>query len=626
VAHGNVGALLKKHGYTEIKKVGEGSFGKAILVEGADRARLICKMVDVSKASSKERQDAIKESQLLAALKHPYIVRYREAFNESGWMCIVMDYCEGGELTKHIETAKRSRKPIAENQILKWFTQAVMALKYIHEKHILHRDLKPQNFFLSGSGSVKMGDFGIAKVLACTMAAAKTQIGTPYYLSPELCQEKPYTWPSDIWAMGCILYEMCAMKVPFDAPNISGLVQKITRGPIPELPGGYSAGLRQLCKQMLTRDPNKRPSADEILERPEVQAMVKSMLAEAGATAQEDLNAPPDEAPLEGPYKESAGSFKVGDLVEYHSTAHKDWLPAKVVNVSDGDGRIIIDLKPNTWLSKAEQATRIRPRADPEAAARAQAPPMRQQSPSVVARGRDGGTPMGQRSPSVDIASRPGSRGPGCGTPMRQRSPSVGALPPVGSAMQGGTPRSSAGTYRTGDLVEYYSTSHKDWLPATVNNADAEGRIIIDLKPTTWISREDQATRVRPRQRAVAAGRRPSSRGASPSYDRPWRSPSVGAIDRRGASPGRAMTPMRAPSPGGGGGGPASRCASPRRGAAGVGAGPYPGPGVGAAKDSPNRRPPGLPPARAAQSPLRVGGREIASGGWSGSAPPGASD
>ena len=67
---------------------------------------------------------------------------------------------------------------------------------------------------------MKMGDFGIAKVLACTIAVARTQIGTPYYLSPELCQEKPYTWPSDIWAMGCILYEMCALKVARGKGNL----------------------------------------------------------------------------------------------------------------------------------------------------------------------------------------------------------------------------------------------------------------------------------------------------------------------------------------------------------------------------------------------------------------------
>merc|ERR1719161_1556351 len=158
-----------------------------------------------------------------------------------------MDYCDGGDPTKPIEQVRRSRAPIKEEQVLRWFTQAMLALKYVHDKHILHRDLKPSNFFLSKNGNLKMGDFGIAKVLACTIAVARTQIGTPYYLSPELCQEKPYTWPSDIWSMGCILYELCALKVPFDAPNISGLVQKIIRSPTPSVPAKYSEFVRNIC-------------------------------------------------------------------------------------------------------------------------------------------------------------------------------------------------------------------------------------------------------------------------------------------------------------------------------------------------------------------------------------------
>ncbi|OLQ01780.1 Serine/threonine-protein kinase Nek1 [Symbiodinium microadriaticum] len=160
--------------------------------------------------------------------------------------------------------------PIPEEQILRWFTQATLAVKFIHDKHILHRDLKPANFFLTKNGSLKMGDFGIAKTMACTLACAKTRIGTPYYLSPEVCQEKPYNWSSDMWSMGCILYEMCALQVPFDAHSLSGLVQKICYGPLPVVPDCYSDFLRRLCRQLLDREPKKRPSADEIMPQPKM--------------------------------------------------------------------------------------------------------------------------------------------------------------------------------------------------------------------------------------------------------------------------------------------------------------------------------------------------------------------
>lgn len=452
IAHRDLAGLLKKRGYTEIKKIGEGSFGKAILVQGKDGAKLVCKMIDVSKASAKEQKDALQEGLLLASLKHPYIVRYRENFTESGWLCIVMDYCEGGDLTKQVELAKRSRKPLAEEQILKWFTQAVLALKYIHDRHILHRDLKPSNFFLSKSGSMKMGDFGIAKVLSCTIACARTQIGTPYYLSPEVCGEKPYAWPSDIWALGCILYEMCALKVPFDAPNISSLVQRICRGPIPTVPSPYSEFIRGLVAEMLDRSPSKRPSTDEILKRPQIQNIVRQMLDEAqvvpepgaapGLVKAEPTAVPacvhaapkvPVPVPAQGQQAPVAGSYRAQDLVDFYSSTHQDWLPATVMTADVG-GRIIIDLKPHTWITVEEQATRVRPRrkvapAPPAVAAnRVVATPLRNEA-NRMAPERVQPPAMAQRSPSageiLDRKARPQAPG---GWPTPQPSPSAAVL------------------------------------------------------------------------------------------------------------------------------------------------------------------------------------------------------
>merc|ERR1719253_2301612 len=281
-----------------------------------------------------------------------------------------MDFCDGGDLTRKGEQAKRSRMPFSEDQVLRWFTQAMLGLKHIHDRHILHRDLKPGNFFLSKSGTMKMGDFGIAKVLSNTMACARTQIGTPYYMSPEVCHENPYTWPSDIWAMGCILYELCALKVPFDAQNISGLVQKICRGPIPSVPPGYSDFVRKLCVDMLNRDAKARPTPDDILKLPKIQTMVKQMLEEAracDAAAEQQPNGGADAKPkgspalaaaalappARGPTGGAAG-FRKGDLVEYFSGTHKNWLPATVIN-SDNGGQIVIDLKPNTWITRDDQ-------------------------------------------------------------------------------------------------------------------------------------------------------------------------------------------------------------------------------------------------------------------------------
>lgn len=354
-AREDVENVLAARGWREVKQIGEGSFAKALLVEASDGTQAVCKVMDISEASKKEAEDAAKEGRLLASLQHPFVVRYRESFCEAGVLCLIMDFCEGGELAKQIRRARRNHQRIPEEQILRWFTQAMLSLKYIHDKHILHRDLKPANFFLTKTGSLKMGDFGIAKTMACTIAFAKTRIGTPYYLSPEVCQEKPYAWPSDMWSMGCILYEMCALQVPFDAHSISGLVQKICYGPLPTVPDSYSDFLRRLCRQLLDRDPKKRPSADEVLQLPEIQKVVRQMLEEVRSLQQQERKAKAVTATA------PPGSYRKDEVVEYYSVTHGEWLPATIID-TDTFGRVMIDLRPGVWLSSEVQASKIRPR------------------------------------------------------------------------------------------------------------------------------------------------------------------------------------------------------------------------------------------------------------------------
>jgi len=383
-AQDRVNSALSKHGYTQIRKVGEGSFGAAILCQDAsDRdkdSKAIVKMIDISRATKQEREDALKESRVLSQLRHPYIVKYRENFLEDGWLCIVMDFCEGGDLSERIKKMRSQRKSFSEEQVLRWFTQAILALKYIHDMKILHRDLKSGNFFLSKSGNLKMGDFGIAKVLECTAACAQTQIGTPYYLSPEICSGKPYNWSSDIWSMGCILHEMCARKVPFDAPDLKSLIRKITSGAPPDLPNEYSAGLGNLGRELLSRNPDDRPQAQEVLKRPVVQEVVRRMLDEVKGEEEEkdekatggNRSAPSGTAErrstAQGGGGDAAGNYFKNDNVEYYSETHKEWLPAVVTNV-DPDGRIMLNVKPNVWLGLEVQAAKVRPRSSGGAAA-----------------------------------------------------------------------------------------------------------------------------------------------------------------------------------------------------------------------------------------------------------------
>lgn len=275
--------MVAPGGYTRVREIGSGSFGKAILVKDPEGRPYVLKAIDISRMDSKERRDAVNEVRVLSSLKHPYVVSYRESFLDGRTLCIVMDYAEGGDLYQRITQTRKAGQSFPEAQVVRWFTQASLALKHLHERHVLHRDLKSQNLFLTGSGRLRIGDFGIAKVLDNTAAFAKTTIGTPYYLSPEICLEKPYSWSSDVWAMGCILFEMSALRVPFDAANIRALVVKITRGPTPAIPSRYSPELQRLCGDLLQREEKKRPSSTDVLRYPIVQAEIRNMLKEEQA-------------------------------------------------------------------------------------------------------------------------------------------------------------------------------------------------------------------------------------------------------------------------------------------------------------------------------------------------------
>lgn len=177
-----------------------------------------------------------------------------------------MDYCGGGDL--HTIITKRKGILFPEDRVLDWFVQLCLAVKYIHDRKILHRDIKSQNIFLTDDGKVRLGDFGIAKVLNSTSDLARTCIGTPYYLSPEMCENKPYNNKSDIWALGCVLYEMMTLKHAFEANNMKALILKIIKGIYRPVPPRYSRDLRLLLNQIFQRAPKARPSISVILRKP----------------------------------------------------------------------------------------------------------------------------------------------------------------------------------------------------------------------------------------------------------------------------------------------------------------------------------------------------------------------
>ncbi|CAH6787116.1 Nek5 [Phodopus roborovskii] len=247
-----------------IKIIGKGTFGKVYLAKTKTESNY-CVIKEIN--FTQEKEASKKEVMLLAQMKHPNIVTFFSAFQENSRLFIVMEYCEGGDLMQRIRRQKGVL--FSEDQILCWFVQISLGLKHIHDSKILHRDIKSQNIFLSKDGLVaKLGDFGTARTLNNSMELAQTCVGTPYYLSPEICQNRPYNNKTDIWSLGCVLYELCTLKHPFESNDLHHLVLKICQARVAPIPPHFSLDLQSLIPQLFKVCPQDRPSINSLLKRP----------------------------------------------------------------------------------------------------------------------------------------------------------------------------------------------------------------------------------------------------------------------------------------------------------------------------------------------------------------------
>jgi NIMA (never in mitosis gene a)-related kinase 2 len=262
--------------YEVLKVIGTGSFGSVTKIRRkSDQRILVWKEIKYGEMNERERQQLVSEVNILRGLRHPNIVRYYDRIVDrpNQKIYIVMEFCEGGDMAAVVKKCKRERDFLPEEVIWKIFMQITLALYECHrrkEGKILHRDLKPANIFLDGNMNVKLGDFGLSRVLDSNSEFAKTHVGTPYYMSPEQMFEASYNEKSDIWSLGCLVYEFAALSPPFEAGNAAALGVKVRAGKFERLPSRYSEELQRVVIWMINVDPSLRPSVDDLLNLPQV--------------------------------------------------------------------------------------------------------------------------------------------------------------------------------------------------------------------------------------------------------------------------------------------------------------------------------------------------------------------
>eukprot|EP00392_Amoebophrya_sp_AT5.2_P017630 g18025.t1 len=192
----------------------------------------------------------------------------------------------------------------------------------------------------------------VSKCLSSTLGHCMTQIGTPYYISPEIASHKEYSFNSDVWSLGCLAYELLVLKVPYDAPDVHGLCRKIREYPMPALPTVYSAELRKTIARMFEKNPKLRPGSDDLLKAPVFVAEIKSMRASGLPTG----------LPEHGEEHEDKENYciTVGDSVEYWSDTHQQYVRCRVTHLNKSTGDFIVDAKPGTWLRADVRKRKVR--------------------------------------------------------------------------------------------------------------------------------------------------------------------------------------------------------------------------------------------------------------------------
>ena len=269
----------KKSDFEKIKELGKGSFGSVYLVRRKEDHKIYAlKSVYIEKLNKKEQQNSVNEVRILASVNHPNVIGYKEAFwdEKDNTLNIVMEYADDGDLQTKINKMKKERLRFEENMIWSYSIQMIEGLKALHDKKIMHRDLKSANIFLvKDKNQCKIGDMNVSKVIK--EKELLTQTGTPYYASPEVWRDEPYSYKSDLWSIGCVIYELCNLRPPFKGKDLDELFMNVCKGKPERIYSTYSDDLWKMILMLLQVDVKNRCDCNKFLNSPLITRKIKEL-------------------------------------------------------------------------------------------------------------------------------------------------------------------------------------------------------------------------------------------------------------------------------------------------------------------------------------------------------------
>ena len=285
--------------FTVVDQLGAGAFGRALLCRDKSTREFVV-IKEIRCADKAARDEARREAELLRKHSHPNVCRLIASFSsdEHKRFYLVLEHCDGGDLSQSIARRRSERTPYKEHEAASIFVMITLALRHVHARRIVHRDVKAANVFLTKRGVAKLGDFGVSRQLDVSGGGAtqlaSTRIGTPYYLAPEIFEGKAYGRSADVWSLGVLFYEILVLRMPFEANSLAALCLKITQSRAPNVIG-YSAACSELVASLLHKNAEKRPLTDALVKdayvrkhMPNAVAAARSQRINANDTTQDD--------------------------------------------------------------------------------------------------------------------------------------------------------------------------------------------------------------------------------------------------------------------------------------------------------------------------------------------------